>query len=261
MSRGHKHWIGAMTDDGADAQGFHCLLAALASVPGWQVEGAAPARPWASHGTATGASVSDPPAPACRNVKQVTVQVADLPPALIARLICSRAPESCTSTSRMCIVAGVNHGPNVGPSLIHSGTFCGALIAAWLGFAAVAVSLDDVYSVDEANPGPLCFPEAAGIARFAVGWTLTRSPVLCNVNVPNSIRARRPLVFEAATPHRDPCSDQSDLRHDTEVLRDGRVAITVFPGGCMRASASLSRTAAAAIADDWSRPVVGDATR
>src|SRR5512144_813544 len=77
------------------------------------------------------------------------------------------------------VVAGINHGPNLGNDVLYSGTVAAAMEGALLGCHAIAVSL--------ACPPPHAFEHAA---RFAA--TLARSvvrstppaPVLLNVNVP-----------------------------------------------------------------------------
>jgi 5'-nucleotidase len=77
------------------------------------------------------------------------------------------------------VVAGVNHGPNLGNDVLYSGTVAAAMEAALLGVNAIAVSL--------ASAPPHEFTEAA---RFAV--SLARrvvanpppAPLLLNVNVP-----------------------------------------------------------------------------
>ena len=244
-------WIGVMTDDGVKAPGFRCLVTELAAV-GWHVEPVGPKRNWSSNGTAAATGPSKSPAKPLRlAIGGVRVEVVDLPPAAVARLICSRASgQHFDAKARVCIVSGVNHGPNVGANLIHSGTFGGAMVASWLGFSAVAVSLDDVFSVNEADPGPLRFREAARIARFAVEWVVScRRTMLCNINVPNSVRPEA-VRIDACTPHALAC-DRTSLGRDTNLLKRGRVAVTVFPGGSLRASEVLSRRAAVAIAKRW----------
>jgi 5'-nucleotidase len=77
------------------------------------------------------------------------------------------------------VLAGINHGPNLGNDVHYSGTVAAAMEGALLGVPALAVSL--------AHPPPHDFTHAA---RFAA--TLARAlvasgpaaPVLLNVNVP-----------------------------------------------------------------------------
>jgi 5'-nucleotidase len=77
------------------------------------------------------------------------------------------------------VVAGVNHGPNLGNDVLYSGTVAAAMEGALLGCHAVAVSL--------AAPPPHDFGHAAdfavALARRLVASAPAR-PVLLNVNVP-----------------------------------------------------------------------------
>lgn len=243
-----------MTDDGAIAPGFSRLIAELLSA-GWQVEAVAPKEGWCNHGTGAGNNSAKLGAAQPLNLDgtELTVDVFDAPPGAVAKELCIRAQRNrARHGTQVCIVAGVNHGPNVGGNLIHSGTFGGALVAAWLGFPAVAVSLDDVFSVDERNPGPLRYCEAARVGRLAIAWLLNRRrALLCNINVPNSL-CSEDIRVEAATPHEKTHSRVS-LQQDTEVLKNGRVAISVFPHRSLSTSQSLSLQAAAAITRAWSR--------
>jgi len=77
------------------------------------------------------------------------------------------------------MVAGINHGPNLGNDVHYSGTVAAAMEAALLGVPAIAVSL--------AAPPPHDFaPAAAFAATLARALVKTRPqrPVLLNVNVP-----------------------------------------------------------------------------
>jgi 5'-nucleotidase len=77
------------------------------------------------------------------------------------------------------VVAGVNHGPNLGNDVHYSGTVAAAMEGALLGVPAIAVSL--------AHPPPHDFDHAARFAA-ALARALVASrpvaPVLLNVNVP-----------------------------------------------------------------------------
>jgi len=77
------------------------------------------------------------------------------------------------------VVAGVNHGPNLGNDVLYSGTVAAAMEGALLGCHAIAVSL--------ACPPPHDFGPAAAfavaLARRLVAAAPPR-PVLLNVNVP-----------------------------------------------------------------------------
>lgn len=77
------------------------------------------------------------------------------------------------------VVAGINHGPNLGNDVLYSGTVAAAMEGALLGCHALAVSL--------ACPPPHDFGPAAAfaatLARRLVAAAPAR-PVLFNVNVP-----------------------------------------------------------------------------
>lgn len=77
------------------------------------------------------------------------------------------------------VVAGVNHGPNLGNDVLYSGTVAAAMEGALLGCHALAVSL--------ATPPPHDFSHAAAFA-VALARRVVRDPparpVLLNVNVP-----------------------------------------------------------------------------
>jgi 5'-nucleotidase len=77
------------------------------------------------------------------------------------------------------VLAGVNHGPNLGNDVLYSGTVAAAMEGAILGCHAIAVSL--------ASPPPHACEQAAAfaaaLARRVVASALA-APVLLNVNVP-----------------------------------------------------------------------------
>jgi 5'-nucleotidase len=77
------------------------------------------------------------------------------------------------------VVAGVNHGPNLGDDVHYSGTVAAATEGALLGVPSIAVSL--------AHGPPHDFSEAAGFAA-ALARALKAgapAPLLLNVNVPS----------------------------------------------------------------------------
>ncbi len=85
------------------------------------------------------------------------------------------------------VVAGVNHGPNLGNDVLYSGTVAAAMEGALLGVHAVAASL--------ASAPPYVFDDAArfvvALARRLVQTPLP-APLLLNVNVPpGPVRAYR----------------------------------------------------------------------
>jgi len=78
------------------------------------------------------------------------------------------------------VVAGINHGPNLGDDVLYSGTVAAAMEGRFLGFPALAVSL--------ASSRPLHFETAAQVTVDLVsrvlGGTLPADTIL-NVNVPD----------------------------------------------------------------------------
>ena len=77
------------------------------------------------------------------------------------------------------VVAGVNHGPNLGNDVLYSGTVAAAMEGALLGCHAIAVSL--------AAPPPHDFAFAAAFAAALARSLVSaapRQPLLLNVNVP-----------------------------------------------------------------------------
>ena len=76
------------------------------------------------------------------------------------------------------VVSGINHGVNVGRSVLHSGTVGAALTASQLGISALAVSL-------RAGPDPQPWESAAQLAVTLVPM-LVRAPrrTVLNLNVP-----------------------------------------------------------------------------
>lgn len=77
------------------------------------------------------------------------------------------------------VVSGVNHGPNVGNAILHSGTVGAALTASTYGARALAISL--------ATARPTEFETAAKVAEEALAWVLEHGEprMVLNVNVPN----------------------------------------------------------------------------
>ncbi len=77
------------------------------------------------------------------------------------------------------VISGINHGVNVGRSVLHSGTVGAALTASQLGISALAVSLRV-----GAEPDPW---ESAGALAVAIIPLLAAAPVrtVLNLNVPH----------------------------------------------------------------------------
>lgn len=76
------------------------------------------------------------------------------------------------------VLSGVNHGPNTGHAVLHSGTVGAALTASVHGRRALAVSIG--------TGTPTHWDTAGRVAAVALGWLLDAPPPLVlNVNVPN----------------------------------------------------------------------------
>lgn len=77
------------------------------------------------------------------------------------------------------VLSGINHGPNTGHAILHSGTVGAALTAATHGIPGMAVSL--------AAAEPEHFDTAKEVARRALAWMLEHAAdaMVLNVNVPN----------------------------------------------------------------------------
>lgn len=77
------------------------------------------------------------------------------------------------------VLSGINHGPNTGHSVLHSGTVGAALTASTLGTSAMAVSLD--------ASRPTHLATATAVAGEALQWLLEHPEpaVVLNVNVPD----------------------------------------------------------------------------
>lgn len=76
------------------------------------------------------------------------------------------------------VLSGINHGPNTGHSILHSGTVGAAFTAATHGCRALAVSL--------VMGDPPHFETAAAVARPALEWVCAaEGVVVLNVNAPD----------------------------------------------------------------------------
>lgn len=242
----------AVTDDGVNADGYIALLRAL-SQGDFVVDAHTPEHRSISFGTGIAIErfVAEATIPVSRRILdfpsgKLDVMVYDLAPAAVARAACAGVTRSHHGVP--CLVAGVNHGPNVGVNLLHSGTFGAALSAFWVGLPALAISLDDVYSVDEDDPGPLRFDVAANIAVGVIHWMQQQpQPVLCNINVPN-VCPPGGEMFEATQLVSSVHSGSLLLRSDVEALQGRRVSVTAFPFGSLTPSASLSSAVSQALA-------------
>jgi 5'-nucleotidase len=177
-------------DDGIDSPGL-AALAGMAVELGHETVVAAPSQEASGTGTSLMAAAAN---------RRVIVESRDLPtlpgvpayavaahPALIALIACHGA----FGAEPDIVLSGVNRGPNVGRSVLHSGTVGAAVTAGVYGARAMAVSLDvgqrDVDPVDPhwAAATTLAADLLQSLADLAPGT------ILC-VNAPNRPAADLP---------------------------------------------------------------------
>jgi 5'-nucleotidase len=82
------------------------------------------------------------------------------------------------------VLSGINHGPNTGHAVLHSGTVGAALTARTHGVSALAMSC--------VSPDPVHWDTATDMATRALGWLVENAgedPLTLSVNVPD-----RPLA-------------------------------------------------------------------
>ena len=101
---------------------------------------------------------------------------------------CAGAVASALTRDRPDVVAvGINHGPNVGPSAIHSGSVGGALVAVMHSIPAAVFSLDDVHSTFGREDGRLFWRGARKAASVVMHGLYAQgsTPRWLLVNIPN----------------------------------------------------------------------------
>ncbi|MBH0121221.1 5'/3'-nucleotidase SurE [Rhodococcus sp. HM1] len=165
-------------DDGIDSRGLG-VLARLAVEAGLDVVVAAP------HTERSGASASLTALAEDGRLAVTERQWPDLPevpiraveasPALIGFV----AAHGAFGPAPDVVLSGINHGPNTGHAILHSGTVGAALTAATHGALALAVSV--------ASADPQHWDTAEQVSRRALEWVIEsgqRGSVL-NINVPD----------------------------------------------------------------------------
>lgn len=77
------------------------------------------------------------------------------------------------------VLSGINHGPNTGQAVLHSGTVGAAFTAANQGIHAISLSMNGTV--------PEHWPTAAAVARSAIEWVIESgtSGTVLNVNIPD----------------------------------------------------------------------------
>jgi 5'-nucleotidase len=96
------------------------------------------------------------------------------------------------------VLSGINHGPNTGQAVLHSGTVGAALTAVSQGVPAMAISMATARTPDR-------WDTATQVAEHAVGWFLGNidnipaRPYVLNINVPDvppdALRGIRPATL------------------------------------------------------------------
>jgi 5'-nucleotidase len=162
-------------DDGVNAPGLLALGQALASIA--RVIVLAPDRNWSAAGHTKTLH---------RPLSVHTVQLADGSPAFCT----DGAPSDCVALATLgfvkqnidVVVAGINHGPNLGDDITYSGTVAAAMEGSLAHIPSIAVSLDVCDSAEAHYETAASF--TAGLVRRVLSDHLEHD-VLLNVNVPN----------------------------------------------------------------------------
>jgi 5'-nucleotidase len=90
------------------------------------------------------------------------------------------------------VLSGINDASNLGSGVLHSGTAGAAIIGAAYGAAAAAVSL---YCDQQPDTAPRHWETASSLVRSVIGDIAAAPPgVVYNINVPNVLQLKQPLV-------------------------------------------------------------------
>lgn len=165
-------------DDGVFSDGI-ALLARIAVEAGLDVVVAAPHEERSGAGASlTGMGVGDQLGVTPRRIDgldDVPVFAVEASPALIAFV----ATRGAFGDPPDLLLSGINHGPNTGAAVLHSGTVGAALTASTHGVVAMAVSL--------ATVAPENWDTAESVTRAAVDWVIENGnhDSILNVNIPD----------------------------------------------------------------------------
>lgn len=161
----------------------------------------------------------------------------DGPPALAVILACvggfGPRPE--------LVLSGINHGANVGRSVMHSGTVGAALTAAHFGVSALAVSL-------RFGPDPVPWDTPASLAAAAIPALAAAPPgTVCNLNVPDVVLpalrgVRRGEIGRSGTIR---SAVHADLPEADPAAGHARVPLPPLEGGTLRLDLAPPATVAA----------------
>ncbi len=165
-------------DDGVHSDGI-ALLARVAVEAGLDVVVAAPHEERSGAGASlTGMEIDDHLRVARSRIEgldDVPVFAVEASPALITFV----ATRGAFGDPPDIVLSGINHGPNTGSAVLHSGTVGAALTATTHGVVAMAVSL--------ATAHPRHWDTARKVAQAAVEWIIDngRRDCILNVNIPD----------------------------------------------------------------------------
>jgi 5'-nucleotidase len=178
-------------DDGIDAVGLHRLAGAV-HARGLEVVVAAPRAEYSGMSAALTAVDDNGRIPVeartLPGLAEVPAHAVSASPAFIVLL----ATRGAFGPVPDVVLSGVNHGPNLGAAVLHSGTVGAALTAAAGGCRAMAVSLDVNWGplggvqLEAQEPVVEHFDTAVAVAVDLLPWVIEMEPgVVLNVNVPN----------------------------------------------------------------------------
>jgi 5'-nucleotidase len=239
-------------DDGVDSVGIHTLTR-VALAAGLEVTVAAPHQERSGSSAALSALQEGGrllvERTALEGLDGVSVYAVHATPALIAfvgtRGAFGEVPD--------VLLSGINHGPNTGQAVLHSGTVGAALTAASHGVPSLALSL--------ATSRPTHWDTAAAVARRALDWFVTHAgqAYVLNVNVPDipadQVRGLRPATLASVgavqanigergqgyvTATFTAVDAEPEPDTDAAVLREGWASVTALQAPCESATVELS---------------------
>lgn len=177
------------------------------------------------------------------------------------RTCAAAVADSVRRSEPTLVLLGVNHGPNIWPLAVHSGTMGGLLAAMSLGVSAIAVSADDEYCVtgEAMTPGPvppvLDFAAASLVCQTIAGLVPGLGGRLfgVSINVPG-IEPRQIAGAEIATaPVRRGTAQRSSGAVEACLLAAGRISLLPLSSpytGVSSASHRVARLLLAALERD-----------
>jgi len=239
-------------DDGIQSVGIH-TLARVALGAGLDVTVAAPHHERSGSSAAMSALESDGKMLVERRTLEgldgVTALAVEASPAMIV----FTAARGAFGDPPDVVLSGINHGPNTGQAILHSGTVGAALTATSHGLPALALSL--------ATERPTHWDTAAEVATRALGWFVANldRPYVLNVNVPDiptdqlrglrrgglaSFGAVQANIGERGqgyvTMTFEVIDDEPDPGSDVALLRQGYASATVLQAPCESQVVDLS---------------------